>query len=177
MLTEWFSRKFSSKWWLMNQRCFKLMAMPSQHMTTAGLAKGQSCNKEKAHPLSAASEWKENITSAHVPWWRNNLMTSPRCIGLRKVTAYGYSRTHWASLVAQMVKNLPAMWDTQVRSLGQEDPLEKGAATHASILAWRIPWTEEPGRLQSIGSQRVGQDWMTNTSNVDTFAQILFISR
>ena len=64
----------------------------------------------------------------------------------------------WASLVAQMVKNLPAMWDTQVRSLGQEDPLEKGAATHASILAWRIPWTEEPGRLQSIGSQRVGQD-------------------
>ena len=52
-----------------------------------------------------------------------------------------------ASLVAQMVKNLPAMRDSLVRSLGQEDPLEKGMATHSSILAWRIPWTEEPGRL------------------------------
>ena len=52
-------------------------------------------------------------------------------------------------------KNLPAMWETQVRSLGQKDPLEKGMATHSSILAWRIPWIEEPGRLQSIGSQRV----------------------
>ena len=60
-----------------------------------------------------------------------------------------------ASLVAQMVKNLPAMLKTQVRSLGQEDPLEKGTATHSSILAWRIPWTEEYGELQSIESQRV----------------------
>ena len=85
-------------------------------------------------------------------------MTSPRCTGLRKVIAYGYSGTHWVSLVAQMVKNLPAMWETQVRSLGREDPLEKGAPTHSSILAWRIPWTEEPGRLQSMGSQRVGHN-------------------
>ena len=57
--------------------------------------------------------------------------------------------------MAQMVKNLPVMQETQVQSLGQEDPLEKGIATHSSIFAWRIPWTEEPGRLQSIGSQRV----------------------
>ena len=57
-----------------------------------------------------------------------------------------------------MVKNLPAMLETQVQSLGQEDPLEKKLATHSSILAWRIPWTEEPGGLQSLGSQRVGQD-------------------
>ena len=61
-------------------------------------------------------------------------------------------------LVAQTVKNLPAMQETGVRPLGQEDPLEKGMATHFSILAWRIPWTGEPGRLQSMGSQRVGQD-------------------
>ena len=54
----------------------------------------------------------------------------------------------WASLVAQTVKNLPAMWETQVRSLGQEDPLEKGMATHFSILAWRIPLTEEPVGLR-----------------------------
>ena len=56
-----------------------------------------------------------------------------------------------SSLVAQLVKNLPVMQETQVGSLGWEDPLEKGMATHSSILAWRIPWTEEPGRLQSMG--------------------------
>ena len=63
-----------------------------------------------------------------------------------------------ASLVAQMVKNLPAMQETWVPSLGQEDTLEEGMATHFSILAWRIPWTEEAGGLQSVGSQRVGHD-------------------
>ena len=61
-----------------------------------------------------------------------------------------------ASLVAQMVKNLLAMQETWVQSLGWEDPLEKGVAIHSSILAWSIPWTEEPGGLQSLGSQRVG---------------------
>ena len=55
-----------------------------------------------------------------------------------------------------MVKNLPVMWETQVQSLGQEDPLEKEMATHSSVLAWRIPWKEEPGGLQSMGSQRAG---------------------
>ena len=60
--------------------------------------------------------------------------------------------------MAQIVKRLPAMQETQVRSLGWEDPLEKEMATHSSILAWRIPWTEEPGGLQSMGSQRVGHD-------------------
>ena len=59
----------------------------------------------------------------------------------------------WASLVAQPVKNSPAMWETWVQSLGWKDPLEKEMATHSSILAWRIPWTEEPGGLQSTGSQ------------------------
>ena len=62
------------------------------------------------------------------------------------------------SLVTQMVKNPPAMQETWVQSLGGEDPLEKGMATHSSILAWKIPWTEEPGGLQSTGSQRVGHD-------------------
>ena len=64
----------------------------------------------------------------------------------------------WASLVARMVKNLLTMWETWVRSLGLEDPLEKGMATHSNILAWRILWTKELGRLQSMGSQRVGHD-------------------
>ena len=61
-----------------------------------------------------------------------------------------------------MVKNLPAMQETWVRSPGREDPLKKGMATHSSILIWRSPWTQEPGRLQSMGSQRVGHDWATN---------------
>ena len=63
-----------------------------------------------------------------------------------------------ASLVAQTVKSLPAIWETWVRSLGQEDPLQKEMATHSSTLAWEIPWMDEPGRLQSLGSQRVGRD-------------------
>ena len=63
-----------------------------------------------------------------------------------------------ASLVAQMVRNPPPKQETQLRSLGWEDPLEKGMATYSSILAWKIPWIEEPGGLQSIGSQRVGHD-------------------
>ena len=65
---------------------------------------------------------------------------------------------NWASLVAQMVKNLPAMQKTWVQSLDQEDPLEKEMAIHFRILAWEIPWIEEPGGLQSMGSQRVEQD-------------------
>ena len=67
-------------------------------------------------------------------------------------------RTAITYLVAQMVKNLPAMRETQVRSLGQEEPLEKGMATYSSVLALRIPWTEEPGGLQSTGSQRIGHN-------------------
>ena len=64
----------------------------------------------------------------------------------------------WAYLVAQMVKNLPAIQETNVRPLGRDDPLEKGMATHSSILAWRVPWTEEPNGLQSMGSQGVGHN-------------------
>ena len=68
-----------------------------------------------------------------------------------------------ASLVAQMAKNLPAMQQTWVQSLGWEDPLRRGMATPSGILAWRIPWMKGPGGLQSTGLQRVGHDWVTNT--------------
>ena len=70
--------------------------------------------------------------------------------------------TPGASLVAQMVKNLPAIQETWVQSLSREDSLQKEMATHSRTLAWRIPWTEEPGGLQSIGLQRVGHDWATS---------------
>ena len=68
-----------------------------------------------------------------------------------------------ASLVAQKVKILPAMQGTYIQSLGREDPLQKEMATHSSVPAWRIPWTKEPGMLQSMRSQRVGHDWGTIT--------------
>ena len=76
----------------------------------------------------------------------------------------GQEETELRTLVAQRVKHLSAMQETRVRSLGWEDPLEKEMATHSSILVWRIPWTEEPGRLQSTGSQRVGHNWATSLS-------------
>ena len=85
----------------------------------------------------------------------------PPALGLQD-TCCGFYGGHlvpvWASLVAQMVKRLPTVQETWVRSLGREDPLEKEMATHSSILAWRIPWTEEPGGLQSIGLQTVRHD-------------------
>ena len=71
------------------------------------------------------------------------------------------SLSFWASLVAQMVKRLPAMQETWVRFLGWEDPLKKEMVIHSTTLAWKIPWTEEPDKLQSMGSQRVGHDWAT----------------
>ena len=69
------------------------------------------------------------------------------------------------ALVAQTVKNLPATWKTRVQSLGEEDPLEKGMAIHSSILVWKIPWREEPGRLQSRELQRVEQTQLSNTNS------------
>ena len=78
-----------------------------------------------------------------------------------------------ASLVTQMVKRLPAMQETWVRFLGQKDPLEKEMAIHSSTLAWKIPWTEEPDRLQCMGSQRVGHDWATSLSLWKLWAWIL----
>ena len=69
---------------------------------------------------------------------------------------------HWTSLVAQTVKRLSTMQETWVRSLGREDPLEKEMAIHSSTIAWKIPWTEEPSKLQSMGLQRVGHDWATS---------------
>ena len=86
------------------------------------------------------------------------MVTKGKREGNRSIRNLRLTYTHWASLVAQMVKNLPAMQETRIRSLGWEDPLEKGMATHFSILAWRIPWTEEPGGLQFMGSQRVGHN-------------------
>ena len=82
---------------------------------------------------------------------------SPKGEGSKKIIEVTFGEW-WASLVAQMVKDLPALQEIWVRSLGWEDPLEKEMATYSSILAWRIPWTEEPGGLQSMGLRRIRHD-------------------
>ena len=93
-------------------------------------------------------------TSWSCPLWNITieLLTTP--------SRLGHSFEGIASLVAQWVKNLPAMQEIWVQFLGQEDPLEKEMATYSSILAWKIPWTEKPGRLQSMESQSIRQDWV-----------------
>ena len=88
--------------------------------------------------------------------------------GLPKIV-HSDSFYYKTSLVAQRVKRLPTMQETWVRSLGREDPLEKKMATHSSTLAWKIPWTEEAGKLQSMGSQRVGHDFYYKRSNIFLF--------
>ena len=87
--------------------------------------------------------------------WRGSLATGVGRPGGGLDTS---KRGRWAPLGVQSVKSLPSRQETGVRSLGREDPLEEGTATHSSTLAWRIPWTEEPGGLQSIGSQRIRHD-------------------
>ena len=124
--------------------------------------------------LDSASQKKLNLhdCSSQSPAFSKKIMSHTKKIGMNdsneeennnksRLTGMGVLLkyvTIRASLVAQTVKNMPTMQDTTVRFLGWENPLEKGMATHSSILAWRIPWTEEPGGLQSIGSQRVGHN-------------------
>ena len=107
--------------------------------------------------------------SSHLPfppWWTYICSLHPclyLCFAHRFICTSGVSTHMWnlmASLVAQTVKNLPAMRETWVQSLVWENPLEKGMETHSSTLAWRIPWTEEPGGLQSMRSQRVWHSWV-----------------
>ena len=107
--------------------------------------------------LPGKSHGERNLVG-YSPWGCKELDTTEQLHFL------SFTFVSLTSLVAQMVKRLPTMWDTWVQSLGQEDLLEKEMATHSSILAWKIPWREEPGRLQSMGSQRVGHDWATSLS-------------
>ena len=95
--------------------------------------------------------------------------------GIYWIVSSGHAISLVASLVAQMGKNPPAVQETQVQSLGQEDPLEGEMATHSSLLAWRIPWTEEPGRLQSMGSQ--SQTWLSDYHSTRNGHVILIVTR
>ena len=114
--------------------------------------------------LANLTIWFCNCAPKHLSSWAENLCP---CYELHRdvYSSFIHNHLNWKqlTLVAQRLKHRPAMQETWVLSLGQEDPLEKEMATHSSILAWRIPWTEGPGGLQSMGSQRVRHDWATNT--------------
>ena len=135
-----------------------------------------------SHPLLSTGDWfqdpllqilktmdnhvpyiKWRKTAPHIQCWLNWQKWNP-WIRMADSTCPFVWILSLASLVAQRLKRLPAFQETWVQSLGREDPLEKEMATHSSILAWRIPWTEEPGGLQSMGSQRVGHDWAPSLS-------------
>ena len=98
---------------------------------------------------------------------QNNMMSCKRLSGYY-CFHLSFAKYPWASVVGQRLKRLPAMWETWVQSLGWEDPLEKEMATHSSILAWRIPWSEQPGGQQSTGLQRVRLSWATSLSLSNT---------
>ena len=118
-------------------------------MAEWGLAPG--CLVPRAHEPTALFD----STALHL---EVSALAHPQSAVINVTTLLVVPSLGWVSLVAQPVKNLPAVWETQVRSLDQEDPLEEGMAAHSSVLAWRIPWTEEPGGLQSMGLQRVRRD-------------------
>ena len=121
--------------------------------------------QETAHQLSVPTgqfTFSNMVSMSHTVCTTCCLASSPAW--LFQTLSRPFHVSMGASLVAQTAKNLPAMQVTQVQSLGWEDPLGKEMATHSNTLAWRIPWTEEPGGLPSIGSKRVGHDWVTNTS-------------
>ena len=130
----------------LRNKTFNLQANGHQMPAIHGLEEGNgtplqySCLEK---PMDGGA-WRATVHGVAKSWTRLSDFTHFTCT--------------WASLVTWTGKNPPAMEETRVWSLGWEDPLEKGMATHSSILAWRIPWTEEPGRLQSKASKRVGQD-------------------
>ena len=110
-----------------------------------------------------------NILAWKIPWTEeHSLLQSMGSQSLTRLSTHTHAmclkRRFKCQLTAQRLKRLPPIRETRVRSLGREDPLEKEMVTQSSILAWRIPWTEKPGRLQSTGSQRVGHDWATSPS-------------
>ena len=142
-------------------RCHPLLLLPQSFLTSGAFPMSQSFlwgSQSIGASASAAvlsvntvnKYWQIGTCRDHCQWLNNKGICH---LPLWRLRAY---------LVAQRLKRVPPMQETWVQSLGQEDPLEKEMVTHSSILAWRIPWMEEPGRLQSMGSQRVGHDWVTS---------------
>ena len=134
----------SSSHSLLHERIYPLGRCPS-NTVLASPGRAHTCNVILPH-LSLTHVLGSVGNARRVPWLLPSMFLAP-CQNSQSM--------NWVSLVAQMVKNLPAMQETRIQSLGQEDALEKGMATHSTVLAWRIPRTGKPGRLQSAASHRV----------------------
>ena len=156
------ANQVSEPTWLEHLDCSKIEAscifqpQLGLHMVATQLKTGSTSLESlgQNHPAKTLlNSWLAKITNAMSD---NKYHLKPLRFGLICYTLM--------DKVAQMVKHLPTMQETWVRSLGQEDPLEKEMATHSSILVWKIPWMEKPGWLLSMGSQRVGHDWATSLS-------------
>ena len=131
----------------------KATALSEQQRHLNGFIDGGSYTSEVQGPCSDTPLWRQTAGGT------KEQSSLPRGGGRLTITRGIDIRLHqWTSLVAQTVKRLSTMRETQIQSLGWEDPLEKEMAIHSSTIAWKIPWTEEPGRLQCMGSQRVGHD-------------------
>ena len=126
----------------------------------------QEITQSQPFPLSSQGRrWSIKTLLSHDFKSRNTFwVLVSACGSLVGMVIRRWYKTKSPSLVAQMVKRLPTMRETRVQSQGREDLLEKEMVTHSSILAWKIPWMEKPGRLQSMGSQSVGHDWVTSLS-------------
>ena len=152
-----------SSWWWLAQYESSLEVIWEWHFIIICL----QCGRPECDPCVCKVPWRRE-------WQLTPVFLPGKFHGQRKLA--GYSPwdckeldttkwlSPWASLVAQRLKRLPPMRETWVQSLGREDTLEKEMVTHFSILAWKILWTEKPGRLQSAGLQRVGHDWATSPS-------------
>ena len=164
------------------QRCMLFTASLIRTVTSWGLRQldrkitpvGSVQMKQALAEHSMVCRGQEN---SHLEWLDHTVVLSVDPVFQRVL--YGHTtvfknQVFYFSLVSQMVKNLPAVLETQVRCLGQEDPLEKRMAAQSSILAWEIPWTEEPGGLQSMGSQKWTQLSQTNTLFRFSIDQLLY---
>ena len=142
--------------WSMYCGCLELWS-GKDFAVSFGLSRRESWSINACHEQGKGGESDAYELFIWYPW--TDFLTR-----LLSVLPWSVKWAELASLVAQMVKHMPAMQETCVQFLGWEDPLEKEMATHSSTLAWKIPWTEEPGRLQSMGSQSVRHDWVTSLS-------------
>ena len=139
------------------------LSIPIRDQTDVPCIIRQTLNHWTTREVPQMSHVMNQLESASLSffWWSRavDFWHNVFCLILALLTLDMYK---WTSLVAQTVKRLSTMWETRVQSLGWEDPLEKEMAVHSRTIAWKIPWTEEPGRLQSMGSQIVGHDWTTS---------------
>ena len=159
----------------MELHCSEILSLDCYFSTycVPGTARSKK-RKSDVGPTLHKIKWHSLEIKKHLFFGRKIIRNLDHVLQSRDITLPTKVHTAKASLVAHLVNNQLAVQETWVWSLGQEDPLEKGMTTLSTILAWRIPWTEEPGTLQSMGSQRVGHNWATITFTFKVFPVLMY---